>query len=68
MYCATCDILEGIVVDHTGDFRFKNLDASSQFGCCSKCKGQNLTKWSFGQPCPRCAGAIEKTGEWLLGD
>ena len=72
MYCKSCGSLSDVLVDYANDpthpESFPTPDESPEFGQCYGCGGKELSRWRFGEPCPRCKGSIKKTGQFVLAD
>lgn len=61
-YCAQCQKLIDVCVG----LWEQTLPAGEQFGECHFCKTLTEQRWSAGDPCPRCGGEVEATGEEML--
>ena len=42
------------------------LELESKFGHCHHCETFTDVVWSFGEPCPKCGGEIEKTDDEII--
>ena len=72
MYCASCGTLRDVLVKHANDpthpESFPRRGESPKFGQCHICGSKQLVLWRFGEPCPRCKGAISKTAGVICAD
>src|SRR6266850_6130628 len=69
VYCRTCQTLADVTI---GFYDHPTLERASSdeenIGKCPICRGVELTKWSTGDPCPKCSGSVEKGGQTALWD
>lgn len=78
-YCPTCgelvDVLTNLAdlhAEHEGfldEVPWKFIETISiSPGVCPKCHGKQLVLWRKGDPCPRCAGTVDRDEHPLLVD
>ena len=42
------------------------LELENKYGQCHHCQNVTETVWCVGDPCPRCGGVVEATGEEMM--
>lgn len=75
-YCNKCETLVDVATDLwckdllpellPKDRLNEMLEIENKYGQCHKCNSRLETVWCSGDPCPKCQGNVEATGEEMM--
>jgi len=75
-YCSKCEVLVDVCTEVwckellprllPQERLDEMLALENEYGQCPSCHNVSKTVWCSGDPCPRCGGVVEATGEELM--
>jgi len=69
-YCVKCETLVDVCTkmrsSNNSDTATEADAPDDELGKCQHCSASPDITWQAGEPCPRCSGAVEATGEQVI--